>query len=275
MDAQSVVSSASSTNKEKIPCPHCSKDFGKRYMFGHIRTKHSEEFFENIAMWVSNKDPELPLTFWWNEKDDFDEDTEVKLYACLSTNKTFLSSSRANCHFKADKKIHKDHIKQMKALQKKYKEKKKQEDKENPWKIGMLTKDSHMGIAILRRIMYLLPFLEMGVATLVNENHDELPLIVPCVSENDTNITASQLNARFLIAKDKFKSALNKKITNPVELLSLYESFETIRWTCQQCCNVGSFYSPINDTNLEVGILIGNDKWGIARDTYPTVSFVT
>ena len=49
MDAQSIVSSTSSTNKEKIPCPHCNKDFGKRYMFSHIRTKHSEEFFENIG----------------------------------------------------------------------------------------------------------------------------------------------------------------------------------------------------------------------------------
>ena len=273
MDSKTSVSSASSTNKEKIPCPHCNKDFGKRYMFSHIRSKHQDEFFEEIGMWVRNADPEEALVFWWNEKDDFDEDKEVKLYACLSTNKTFLTGSRATCHFKADKKIHKDHTKQMKALQKKYSDKKKREDDENPWKKGLLAKDSEMGIAMLRRIMYLIPFLEMGVAVIKNENQDDSPLSVACVAPSDTNITPSQLEARFMIAKDTFKTYIKNKMTDPTKLMSLYSNIETIRWTCQQCADNGAQYAPINDTTSMIGTLQGNDKWFIAHDTYPMLSF--
>ena len=273
MDSKSSASSASSTNKEKIPCPHCNKDFGKRYMFGHIRTKHQDEFLEEIGVWVRKADPEEALAFWWNEKDDFDEDKEVKLYACLSTNKTFLTGSRATCHFKADKKIHKDHIKQMKALQKKYSDKKKREDAENPWKKGLLARDAEMGIAMLRRIMYLIPFLEMGVAVLKNENQDELPLLVPCVAPSDTNITPSQLEARFMIAKDIFRESIQNKLTDPSKLISLYCTVDTIRWTCQHCADNGSQYAPTNDPTSTIGILGGNDKWGIAHNTYPKVSF--
>ena len=273
MDSLTSVSSASSTNKEKIPCPHCNKDFGKRYMFSHIRSKHQDEFLEEVGMWVRNADPEEALVFWWNEKDDFDEDKEVKLYACLSTNKTFLTGSRATHHFKTDKKIHKDHTKQMKALQKKYSDKKKKEEAENPWKKALLAKDAEMGIAMLRRIKYLIPFLEMGVAELKNENEDDASLSVPSVPSHDSNITPSQLEARFMIAKDIFRDSIKNKLTDPTKLMSLYCSIENIRWTCQQCTDHGSKYAPTNDPASMIGTLQGNDKWVIAHDTYPKVSF--
>jgi hypothetical protein len=116
-DSRSAVSDTSST-LAKIECPHCNKDLQIRQLFNHIRTKHISDFLESInedKCKLSNSIDE-PLEICWLKKNDFDEEEAMTLFACLGSNKTFTTASRATCHFKKDKESFKIHKKEMKKL---------------------------------------------------------------------------------------------------------------------------------------------------------------
>jgi hypothetical protein len=118
MDDSRSAASEHSASLGKMECPHCSKDFQARSLFKHIRLTHFTEFINSIneSKCKLNSDPEAPLEITWTKKNDFDEDELVTLYACLTTDKTFITSTRALAHFKKDKKAFTEHKKQMKKL---------------------------------------------------------------------------------------------------------------------------------------------------------------
>lgn len=118
MDESRSVASEQSASHGKMECPHCNKDFQVRSLFKHIKLNHFNDFIDSVNMSKCklNSNPEEPLELTWMKKNDFDEDEAITLYACLSTDKTFLSTVRANAHFKKDKKALTEHKKEMKKL---------------------------------------------------------------------------------------------------------------------------------------------------------------
>lgn len=118
MDDSRSASSEQSASLGKMECPHCNKDFQVRSLFKHIRLNHFTEFVNSIneSKCKLNSDPDAPLEITWMKKNDFDEDEPITFYACLATDKAFVSSARALNHFKKEKKAFTEHKKQMKKL---------------------------------------------------------------------------------------------------------------------------------------------------------------
>lgn len=127
-DSSSVNSSKSSCSisNSKMECPYCNKDLQVRAMFNHIRKLHNNDLLKSTnSKWIDEALSGQPLRVWWSKKNDFDEEEEIVLFVCLSTNKTFTSPSKAQDHFKADKAVLKDHNKQLKQLRKDFETMKK------------------------------------------------------------------------------------------------------------------------------------------------------
>jgi len=118
MNDSRSAASEQSASLGKMECPHCEKDFQVRSLFKHIRLNHFSEFLGSIneSKCKLNSDPEAPLEVTWMKKNDFDEEELITIYACLSTDKTFVSSARVLSHFKKEKKAFTEHKKEMKKL---------------------------------------------------------------------------------------------------------------------------------------------------------------
>lgn len=134
-DSSSICSSHSATSVSlmKIECPYCQKELQARAMFNHIRKMHYSDFLRKTnRRFIEEAENKKPLKLYWTKTNDFDEEDEIILYACLASNKTFTSEVKANAHFANDKKLLKEHSKQMKDVKKDYLEMKKQDTKK--WK---------------------------------------------------------------------------------------------------------------------------------------------
>lgn len=118
MDDARSAASEQSASLGKMECPHCARDFQVRSLFKHIRLNHFSDFIDSIndSKCKLNSNPDAPLEISWIKKNDFDEDEDITFYACLSTDKAFVSNARALAHFKKDKKAFTEHKKQMKKL---------------------------------------------------------------------------------------------------------------------------------------------------------------
>jgi hypothetical protein len=118
MEDTHSVASGQSASLGKMECPHCSRDFQVRSLFKHIRLNHFSDFIDSIndSKCKLNSDPEEPLEITWVKKNDFDEEELLVFYACLATDKAFVTSARALAHFKKDKKAFTEHKKQMRKL---------------------------------------------------------------------------------------------------------------------------------------------------------------
>ena len=123
----SSATSASSISLGKVDCPHCNKAFQVRYMFNHIYSKHTEKYLENIDnIYLLKHHKDFPLRVFWKFTNDFDEEEEKAIYACLATKKTFATQERAMLHFKKDKDALKEHNAELKKLKKHFSEEKKE-----------------------------------------------------------------------------------------------------------------------------------------------------
>jgi len=121
-DARSETSQISSS-KVAVECPHCAKEFQTRAIFRHIRIHHFHDFITSTTTKGIEKAANgFALEVIWFKKNDFDEEEDITLYACLASNKTFMTEERANRHFAKSPKILKEHQKQMKDLVKIIKE---------------------------------------------------------------------------------------------------------------------------------------------------------
>ena len=121
-------SSTLSASLSKMECPYCNKDLQVRSMFNHIRLVHSRDFLNQTnKKWLDEAEQGQALKMWWSKKNDFDEDEDTIIYACLATNKTFLTEARAMQHYKKDKNALKEHNKQLKALRKEFERKQKEQ----------------------------------------------------------------------------------------------------------------------------------------------------
>ena len=119
-----------SASLAKMECPYCQKDVQARSMFNHIRKLHYVEFLKRTTRkFIDEAANNKPLRIYWTKMNDFDEEEEFVLYACLATNKTFTTELRANAHFAKDKKLLKDHTKQMKEIKKDYLQMKNDQEK--------------------------------------------------------------------------------------------------------------------------------------------------
>jgi hypothetical protein len=118
MDDSRSAASEQSASLNKMECPHCNKDFQVRSLFKHIKLNHFTDFMESIneSKCKLNSNPEEPLELTWYKKNDFDEEEGITVYACLSSYKTFISTIRADAHFKKDKAAFTAHKKEMKKL---------------------------------------------------------------------------------------------------------------------------------------------------------------
>jgi len=131
-DSGSVCSShsATSVSLSKMECPYCVKELQVRGMFAHIRKFHADELLKSTSRrWITDAENGKPLRVWWTKKNDFDEDEDTVLYACLGTNKTFTTEYGCEQHFKKDKAALKEHNKQLKQLKKDYEAHKKAQAK--------------------------------------------------------------------------------------------------------------------------------------------------
>lgn len=131
-DSDSVCSShsAMSVSLTKMECPYCNKDLQVRVMFNHIRKMHYTDFLRKTnRRYIEEASNNKPLKLYWTKMNDFDEEDDIILYACLATNKTFITESRAIVHFAKDKKLLKEHTKQLKEIKKDYNDMKKDDAK--------------------------------------------------------------------------------------------------------------------------------------------------
>lgn len=113
------VASNTSTGNTKLECPHCSKEFQTKGIFTHIRSKHPNDLIDStLTKWCGEAAQGKALKVVWFKKNDFDEEEDVTIYACLATNKTFTTEERANLHFKKNPEQLKGHVKEMKKLNK-------------------------------------------------------------------------------------------------------------------------------------------------------------
>ena len=120
-DTLSVASGGStvSSSNAKMECPHCNKDFQTRALFNHIRSKHPRDLLDStLEKWTVEAANGSALKVVWYVKNDFDEEVDTTIYACMSSNKTFLTEHRANAHFKKYPEHAKEHVKQMKKFMK-------------------------------------------------------------------------------------------------------------------------------------------------------------
>jgi len=129
-DNHSVASGGStvslSITNTKIDCPHCSKEIQTRVIFNHIRTKHPKDLLDStLTKWIGEAEHGKALKMVWFKKNDLDEEEDVTIYACMSSNKTFTTEPRANLHFKKNPEHAKEHVKQMKKFMKKVEDSKK------------------------------------------------------------------------------------------------------------------------------------------------------
>lgn len=109
-----------------MECPYCNKDLQVRGMFAHIRKFHNDELLKNTKRsWLEDAENGKPLRVYWSKKNDFDEEEEIVIFTCLSTNKTFMTEEKARQHFNKDKAALKDHNKQLKQLRKDFESMKK------------------------------------------------------------------------------------------------------------------------------------------------------
>lgn len=161
-DTCSTLSSHSqgSVSLSKMECPYCNKDLQVRAMFNHIRKLHNEELLKNTSKkWLEEADTGKALKFWWSKKNDFDEDEEIVIYVCLSTNKTFTTQERADLHFKKDKALLKDHNKNLKELKKQFATYKKQQAKratptKTKWQLGLESNDPELARSLWKSILH-------------------------------------------------------------------------------------------------------------------------
>lgn len=112
-DNHSEAGSVVSATNSKIECPHCSQELQARVIFNHIVKKHPKELLDHV---MNVSDGGKALEVRWSKKNDFDEEEDVIIYACLATNKTFTTEIKANAHFKKDKEALKEHTREMKKL---------------------------------------------------------------------------------------------------------------------------------------------------------------
>lgn len=137
-DSGSVCSShsAGSVSNSKMECPICAKEIQVRVMFNHIRKLHPDELLKNTSRkWIEEAENGEPLRVYWTKVNDFDEEEVTTIYVCLSTNKTFTTALGCRQHFAKDKKVLKDHNKQLKDLKKQYmtyRKEKAKRDKKRP-----------------------------------------------------------------------------------------------------------------------------------------------
>lgn len=133
-DSSSVSSShsAMSVSLMKMECPYCAKEMQTRVMFNHIRKLHYTDFLRRTnRRYIEEAANNKALKLYWTKTNDFDEEEDILLYACLATNKTFTSEVKATAHFAKDKKLLKDHVKQMKEIKKDYNDMKKEDAKKH------------------------------------------------------------------------------------------------------------------------------------------------
>lgn len=128
----SVCSATShgSVSKSAMECPFCSKEIQIRSVFNHIRKMHTTDFLKSTSRrWIEEAAKGSPLRLWWSHTNDFDEEVETQIYACLGSNKTFTTEFGGQQHFKKDKAALKEHNKQLGQLKKDFDAMKKAETK--------------------------------------------------------------------------------------------------------------------------------------------------
>ena len=102
-----------------MECPHCQKELQVRYLFHHIRVHHISEFHAATqTQWIADAENGRPLKIHWDKMNDFDELETVVLYACLATDKCFMTEERGVRHFKHDPAALKKHNAELRKLKK-------------------------------------------------------------------------------------------------------------------------------------------------------------
>lgn len=104
--------STNSTTQEHIPCHYCNKDFQKRSMFKHVRSKHPFQFLDNCSDIKEDK----PLRVTYEYQDDHGDTDYIIYYACLASNKTFQTQERALQNWKKNPKLQIQHNQELKTL---------------------------------------------------------------------------------------------------------------------------------------------------------------
>ena len=151
-DNHSICSSTSVSNA-KMECPHCHDEFQARAIFKHIRTKHPKDLLDStMTKWIGEGEQGKALKVVWFKKNDFDEEEDITIYACMATNKTFTTEPRANLHFKKNPDALKEHKKEMKKLMKQIEDEKKK-SKPHPLLLKY-HQDKKSNCPILARILW-------------------------------------------------------------------------------------------------------------------------
>ena len=268
-DTQSVGSKGStlSSSNEKVPCPHCKSELQLRAFFNHFRTKHPLQFEEMIdSNWMKNPKPELPISIWWEQTNDFDEKEMHLIYGCLSTGKTFQKIEKGMHHFKKNKTAHADHIAQFREKNRTYlylKEQKAKEAGQDPFKKALLDQDPYLARCLYSRILFLAPQMVRLMSKIKN--------FYPLEGESFTEGFVEFRNSKNCILKydwavETLEKYLQTKELDPQKLVPVLTVFEKLT-------SVG-FQLKMSAGHFPYGSGSGGkDYFYIGHPLYPQVHF--
>lgn len=234
-DSDSVFSSHSSGSitLAKMACPHCAKDLQARAMFAHIRKFHYADFLKSTSKrFIEEAETGKPLRVYWTVVNDFDEETEISIYACLSTNKTFTSIVRAEAHFAKEKAALKDHNKQLKQIKKDFITAKKQRSKsrkQDPlihrYNMALESNDVHLARSLWRGILNEQKTCELGLMICQRRGYvNETPCYVMRSNRRSLEITYAELKLKHQTLMNEIDEYKNQKCLNAKILSNVWRS---------------------------------------------------
>lgn len=276
-DNHSIASGGSthSATNQKQPCNFCSSDFQIKSLFNHIRTKHPKQFEESLcSSWLKKAEAGKPIAVFYDIEDDRGEQDTLIIYGCLSSNKCFLTESRALAHFKKNPKDLKEHNKLLLQYKKRVKEIEK-EQKADPYRSRFQTLASNNDPELCRNIWSaILHYQE--VVKLVME-------LVQYLSPQDSSITNAYGDKwktltveESLNFWEKLKADINKEFQAKclvyIPLINLFQRLQRLLEfrTVVEFHHEFYFKTPSNKNGM---LLSPTDEFGFYAEGMPRVNF--
>ena len=229
-DNHSDAGSTVSASNAKMECPFCNEEFQSRAIFNHLNKKHPKDLLDSCIN-IKEAGNGNALQVLWFKKNDFDEEEGVTIYACLATNKSFMTEVKANAHFKKNKEALKEHTKEMKNLLKRVAEERKKKKHQTYPLLLKFREDKMNNSPSLARILWRsILFYEMGskkILTEIDENYSSEKINNHVMSSHSFNKHLKTLREWIDQVKSKFVET-NKLMSekcldvNILEPLSVY-----------------------------------------------------
>lgn len=267
----SKASTGSSTAQDHSPCPYCNKDFQKKSLFRHIRTKHLKEFLDNC----NNLKENTPLRVSYEIQDDRGETDYVIFYACLASNKTFLTEARAIQSWKKNpelKKLHNKQIEEVKKLKKEFQKAAKSEKEDYTVRLAKAktSNDPELCLAIWTNIEFTRNLVLIIVDRLKYLNPDDLSIDCSSGAKYE-RMTVEQSLKLFEETEKDYNRLKQDRCLTYLPLNDLWIRYQRI-FAFRREITFDPILFPKTHLNYE-GYDTPNDQWGLTHSSWSRFYF--